>query len=316
MFILIKFVSISNNLIMASTIIPKKPDKGDPSDILQNFPNYNIKIHCCRYWWLKNWEFNELSYPYWRIYYNDKPGAKIFHQNKEVELSSNKIIIIAPNTSCSTRIDNNALPENEYNIKGGRIDKQNFNEAKQYISHLFIHFNIGFPYDNISPGIFEIEADSGLLNKIKLITTHLKETNTNFNFSINIIIHSFINDILSHIPESSWGLISNDNRILSVLNFVEENISYNLDNETLATEANMATNSFIRLFRQEIGITPQLFVKRKRVDEACVMLHHLDLSINTIASKTGFADRYHFSRIFKQKTGFSPAQYRKNLIIR
>lgn len=298
---------------MATTIISKIPDKGDPSNVLQKFPNYSVKIHCCRYWWLENWEFNELSYPYWRIYHNDKIGAKIFYENREIELSPEKIVVITPDTSYSTKIRQNIIPENGYVIKGGRINED---EISDDISHLFIHFNMGFPYDNILPKIFEIDVDTFMSEKLESIKKYLKNTNSNsnFNFSINIIIHSFINQILSKISEDSWQLISNDKRILLVINFIEENINSNLENETLALKANMATNSFIRFFKDEVGITPQLFVKRKRVDEACVMLHHLNLSINEIASRTGFADRYHFSRVFKQKTGFSPAEYRKNLV--
>lgn len=30
---------------------------GDPSTTVQYFPRVSIKIHCCRYWWLKNWEY-------------------------------------------------------------------------------------------------------------------------------------------------------------------------------------------------------------------------------------------------------------------
>ncbi len=299
---------------MAASIIPKIPDKGDPSDILQKFPNYSVKIHCCRYWWLKNWEFNELSYPYWRIYHNDKEGAKIIYENQELNLTADKIIVITPNTSYATRFDNNIIPDKGYVLKGGRINE---NEVNDYISHLFIHFNIGFPYDNIIPEIFEIDIDNNLLDKINAIKEHLEHTqaNSNFNFSINVIIHSFINELLSKIFENSKSLISSDKRILSVLNYVEENLNDNLNNDALAVKANMATNSFIRFFKQEIGLTPQLFVKKKRIDVACVMLHHFDTPINEVAVKTGFADRYHFSRIFKQITGFSPAQYRKNIII-
>ena len=73
----------------------------------------------------------------------------------------------------------------------------------------------------------------------------------------------------------------------------------------------MATNAFTRLFTDELDISPQRFVKKKRIDKACVLLHHFDYSIDRVASETGFSDRYHFSKIFKQITGFSPAKYRK-----
>jgi len=89
-----------------------------------------------------------------------------------------------------------------------------------------------------------------------------------------------------------------------------------LSNEALADICKLATNAFTRLFKNEVGISPQRFVKRKRINSACVMLHHTDYSIDKIASKTGFVNRYHFTRIFTQITGLSPAKYRKEFRIR
>jgi len=63
--------------------LSKVPDKGDPSDIQQLFPRFNLQLLCCRYWWLKRWEFRELSYPYWRIYHNTSEGAVLTFKGKE-----------------------------------------------------------------------------------------------------------------------------------------------------------------------------------------------------------------------------------------
>lgn len=102
-------------------ISPKVPDKGDPSDVLQTFPNYNIQLHCCRYWWLQRWEFKELSFPYWRIYHNSRPGAAVIYNGREYTLTPDKIIMIAPNTSYATRLFNHIIPKTGYSLKGGRI---------------------------------------------------------------------------------------------------------------------------------------------------------------------------------------------------
>lgn len=72
---------------------------GDPSNIQQTFVKYDIKISCCQYWWLKSWEHKELSFPYWRIYYNNNEGAYITSNNKTIPLLPDHIYIIPPNTS-------------------------------------------------------------------------------------------------------------------------------------------------------------------------------------------------------------------------
>lgn len=290
------------------------PDKGDPSDISQLFPQYNLQILCCRYWWLKKWEFQELSYPYWRIYQNNTSGASIVSKGKEYKLSPDKIVMIAPNTSYSTKLHDHSTPEEIDAMIGGRIgsemDFAKLNDEK-FILHLFIHFNIGLPYDNVLPGIFEFNLNDQLKEKLNLIREHLKINNTTFSFYIGLIIQSLISQLLSAIPKSRWDLMSKDHRILHVLTHIETSITNNLSNKELAKKTALATNAFTRLFTKEIGISPQRFVKKKRIDKACVLLHHSNKSIDLIAEETGFSDRYHFSRIFKQHTGVSPAKYKK-----
>lgn len=292
----------------------KVPDKGDPSDVLQIFPGYNVQLLCCRYWWLRNWEFKELSFPYWRIYHNNWQGAFIEYLGREYELTPDKMVMIAPNTPYSTRLYDHEIPETGYAITGGRVEPgltEDQLRDEGCILHLFIHFNIGMPYDNISPGIFTFELTEHLKQKLILIKRYLNYEHLRFNFHSGLTIQSLISDLLAELPEKSWDLITGDHRILKVLNYVEKNTGKELNNIVLAQVTGMATNAFTRLFTREVGMPPQTYVKKKRIDKACISLHHSGLSIDEVAAQTGFADRYHFSRIFKQVSGVSPARYKK-----
>jgi AraC-like DNA-binding protein len=292
----------------------KLPDKGDPSDVLQLFPRFNLQLLCCRYWWLKRWEFRELSFPYWRVYHNNHKGAVIIYNGREYALLPDKILMIAPSTSYSTRIGNSHIPEEGYRLEGGRLGKGQ-SEAQFALDgsmlHLFIHFNIGVPYDHVSPGVFEFDLTDHLLEKLSVIKKHLNVDFARFNFYTVLAIQSLISDLLSFIPESNWDLVSKDYRIIHVLSHIESNLDSELSNSCLAGHAKLATNAFNRLFTDEVGTSPQKFVKKKRIDKACALLHHSNYSIEQVAAKTGFADRYHFSKIFKQLTELSPARYRK-----
>ena len=305
------FVSVLH--IPMASALTKVPDKGDPSDVLQLFPGFYLLRLCCRYWWLKHWEFRELSYPYWRIYHNSREGAVVIFDNKEYALSPDKILMIAPNTSYSTRIGDFMVPDNGYRLVGGRIGKDPEDRylSRGHILHLFIHFNISVPYDNIFPGIFEFDLTDHLMEKLTIIKNHLNLDYSTFNFHTVLAIQSLISDLLSFIPGSSWDLMSKDYRILQVLGHIESNLGDKLTNRSLAGHARLATNAFNRLFTEEVGTSPQKYVKKKKIDRACSLLHHSNYSIEKVAAETGFADRYHFSKIFKSLTGLSPAKYRK-----
>ena len=292
----------------------KIPDKGDPSDILQLFPKSNLQLLCCRYWCLKRWEFRELAFPYWRIYYNMQEGAFLESGDRTYPLNPEKIYLIAPNTSYSTRLFNHRIPPKGYALEGERIDTKTrplLNNKSDIIEHLFIHFTIGIPYDNVSPGIFTFDLTPHLKEKVNIIVNHLSVDNSQFSFYSFLAIQSLISDLLSDIHEDCWELLARDYRILNILSYIENNTDKDLSNEALAGMCQLATNAFTRLFKEEVGVSPQRFVKRKRINSACVLLHHSDDSIDEIAMKTGFANRYHFTRIFSQITNLAPAKYRK-----
>ncbi|GAO30726.1 helix-turn-helix domain-containing protein [Geofilum rubicundum] len=295
----------------------KKPDAGDPSDVLQLFPRYNLQILCCRYWWLKKWEFKELAFPYWRIYYNKIAGASIRHNGRVYELNPDSIVLIAPNTSFQSSLTGKLAPDKEYELEGGRID-DGMNEQEIIengsIPHLFIHFNLGMPYDHIPPGVFVSELNQSIERRVKTIVDHLQKDFRRFSFYSSLDVQALIAELLADIPKSKWDLISKDHRILNVLSHIERNLNRDLNNQVLAQTTSMATNAFTRLFTAETGLSPQRYIKKKRIEEACILLHHSDFTIDQIAVKCGFADRFHFSRIFKQITNIPPAWYRKGFV--
>ena len=73
----------------------------------------------------------------------------------------------------------------------------------------------------------------------------------------------------------------------------------------------MSVEAFIRWFKARTGRTPAAFVTERRVREACRRLAFGEESIEQVAEATGFANRHHFSRVFKQHAGCGPAEFRR-----
>jgi len=283
--------------------------KGDPSSLQQHFPSYDLQLLCCRFWQLKNWEFKDLSFPYWRVYYNFKEGAFIRWNDQSIALSTDKIFLISPNTPYSSYIWGNSIPKKGFKLDGSRITSRQI--KTDCIPHFFIHFNLGIPYDNITPGIIAVSITAPLREKIRTICDHLIENAADFSFTLNLTIRALLNELLCNIPQERWQSLTHDHRIFKILNYIDKHLEKDLSNQALAKELDLATNSFTRLFTKEVEISPQRYIKQKRIDRACILLHHSQKSIEEIAEMTGFSDRYHFSRIFKQITQTSPAMYRK-----
>jgi len=292
----------------------KVPDKGDPSNIPQLFSGLNINLLCCRFWWLKNWESRNMTFPYWRIYWNKSFGGIISFAGKTIELTPNQVILIPPYTAFSSRLKENTIPPSGYNLEGGRVGDGE-TEAdllrEGAVLHLFIHFNLGMPYDFIAPQLFSFEVTNELRADLEELTSSLQQNNVQLSVQSSLLIYKIIILAVSQISKEFWNLATTDLRILNVLREIEDHISEELTNKRLAQVANMAVNSFARVFKDEIGVPPQQFVRERRVQKTSILLHHTSEPIEEIARLSGFCDRFHLARVFKEVTSYSPAQYRK-----
>lgn len=290
---------------------------GDPSEIIQSFPKFNLQMLCCRYWWMKNWEHKKLSFPFWRIYSNVQRGGFMEYNQQIYEMDPDALYLIAPNTGYSSRLYNHPIPDEGYKLDGGRISETTKKERDVLlkdgaIEHLFIHFTLGYPYDNVSPGIYVFRMNKHLEGRIKRLREYLTRHVAKFNFTIYLTLQSLICELLFNMGEEKWRYPMRDVRIARIISYIENNINECFSNKSLAGLANMATNSFSRLFKEDTGVTLQAFIKKKRVHAACLLLLHSEDSIDEIAEKTGFANRYHFTRVFSKIVGSAPAKYRKN----
>ena len=62
-----------------------------------------------------------------------------------------------------------------------------------------------------------------------------------------------------------------------------------------------------------MGVSPMVYVNRKRIEKAKRWLWESDLSIREIAERLGL-EGYYFSRLFKHHTGISPSAYRASRV--
>ena len=290
--------------------------KIDPSKEVQSFADVRIKLHCCRYWKLREWEFNDMAFPFWRLYYNSIEGANINYENKCTYLTSDKIIIIPPNTSFSTSLTTKKSNIRSESIIGERIS--NINEMsvlkeKRMVDHFFIHFNLGILHDNLKPGIYTFPVEQVQISLINSIKKEIIKDFRQINFAATLQINTLIFSVIESTLPEFWQIRRVDPRVTLILNYIESHTGEKLTNPELASKANMASNSFLRLFKENTGSPLQEYIQRRRIEKASVSLHHSSESIDDIALKYGFCDRYHFSKTFKKVMKISPAKYKQKL---
>lgn len=77
-----------------------------------------------------------------------------------------------------------------------------------------------------------------------------------------------------------------------------------------ADELNLSANYFGDLIKKETGKTAQEYIQNKIIDVAKERVFDADKSISQIAYDLGFKYPQHFNRLFKQRTGATPNEYR------
>jgi AraC-like DNA-binding protein len=80
--------------------------------------------------------------------------------------------------------------------------------------------------------------------------------------------------------------------------------------EDLAGELNMSVSHLHHVFKEHTGLSPYQYHLQLKIQRAKEMLHDSGLAVKRIAGILGFQDLYHFSKIFKRKTGVSPLKWR------
>ena len=80
-----------------------------------------------------------------------------------------------------------------------------------------------------------------------------------------------------------------------------------------ASKLNLSANYFGDLIKKETGKTAQEYIQSKVIDVAKEKIFDLRKSIGQIAQELGFKYPQHFTRLFKQRVGQSPIEYRSSM---
>ena len=98
----------------------------------------------------------------------------------------------------------------------------------------------------------------------------------------------------------------------NVLIYLRENYAQQIDFSAIAEQQAVSAPYLSRIFKEQVGMTPSKFLADYRMQVAKKLLQDTSLSVKEVATRVGFSDQFHFSKTFKQFTGLSPVQFRKD----
>ncbi len=237
---------------------------------------------------LKKWAFPNLVAPYWRWYWNDRPGAVISINKRSWALRPERIFLIPPQTSFSTY-------------------------TKNPVTHFYIHFTLPSAYTPALPMVWSHPTGPQEARLIGEFKNRLKGSPDFLQWDVSLRSNLLVNLALLTLPKKSLLQRPAAPQIDHVLQLMQTSYPMSVPNAKLAAAVNMSVSAFLREFRGVTRQSPHQHLLSRRIENACQLMHQPNLSIEQIAERTGFCDRFHFSLHFKRRLHVTPSEFRRQV---
>ena len=95
--------------------------------------------------------------------------------------------------------------------------------------------------------------------------------------------------------------------------YIHENYTGDCSLHRIAEALNISPNHLHTVFVRAMGITPFEYVAQRRIERAKRLIMAGEMTMLEIALEIGFCSQSHFNKVFKEKTGKTPVEYRNTL---
>ena len=96
-----------------------------------------------------------------------------------------------------------------------------------------------------------------------------------------------------------------------IQNFLDTHYAEDIQRNDLSDIVFVSPDHLSRLFKKETGLSLMQYVTKKRITAACSLLAESRMPINRVALQVGYGNFAYFSKIFREITGMTPMNYRK-----
>jgi len=246
-----------------------------------------------RQWWTHTDNIRSM----WRLCRADDEGAVLIYGDERYDLPAGRLALVPPGLNFKAHLE-------------------------RPVKEFFVHFEvIGWPaaaVRDLFPSPITLDPNEfwdKLADELQAEVAVSRELGPALSCRVKSLVHLVMASLEEALPGEKVALLRHmaDGQLdlLNVLQFIDGHLNESLDNARLADIAHTSETCFIRRFREAMGSTPARYVQNRRVARAAELLVCTDQSVDEVAHRCGFANRYYFSRVFSVRIGRSPVRYRK-----
>jgi AraC-like DNA-binding protein len=234
----------------------------------------------------RTWDL-PLRDSFWRLYRSRTPGAALAWPGGQLALAPDRLVLVPAWCNCR-------------------------GSCQGAVEHFFLHFApISLP-----PGTgdqpFALPPDPVRDALAAQVCTAIDGTPAWWLRAHALVLAAIADPVASRAADQGEGaMVPGDERLLPVLAHIEGNLSRPLPVAALARIAGLGPDRLARLFRAHQGVPLAVYVRQRRITAAAERLRGSDEPIADLAAACGFANRFHFTRVFTALMGVSPAAYRQ-----
>lgn len=204
--------------------------------------------------------------------------------------------------------------------------------------HLLVHPNTNHKFTSFSDDFFRLsiafdiqrnnkvvadddkyivnDSDEKITNLLAQMFAEYNTQNLGYKNIVNFYIQTALIKFLRSYPNILYGdkkqTDASQKIFNNALNFIRNNISLNITTEDVAKNVNLSSRQLNRIFNLNINMTISEFIRNERILRVREHLKKTSLSLQEIASLTGFNDEYILCKAFKKVTGTTPGKYRSS----
>lgn len=99
-----------------------------------------------------------------------------------------------------------------------------------------------------------------------------------------------------------------------VVEYIEKHYTENLKIGVIADELALSESYLSRTFREETGFTITDYRTCYSIAMEAFLLEKPELKVYEVAERTGYSDQRYFSKLFRQRVGLTPLEYREMIL--
>lgn len=191
----------------------------------------------------------------------------------------------------------------------------------EFIENSLNHLNYHFPKTD-ETSQWNIELDEYFLfnnQSLASATNNIMRIAMDDNSQKDIMADFALKELLIRLMQTQArsmvekNIAKNKSRIGFAVDYIKKNLHQKLSIESIAKLAYVSKSNFFRMFKDELGTSPNEFILQERINRAKELLKSQN-SIKETAFQTGFSDTNYFTRVFKQLVGVTPKSYQNKTV--